>query len=249
MNRTRIAKQAKSASANRTGKTGSFDGFPPATLTFLKQLKTNNNREWFNEHKQQYESVILQPGLQFVELLRPGLGKVSPYFLAVAKRTGGSMMRIYRDIRFSKNKTPYKTNISFHFRHEMGKDVHAPGYYFHIEPGRVFLGAGIWQPDSPALRKIRDHIVEEDSQWRRIVKSRKLIHDFEFAGDRLKRPPRDFDPDHPFIEDLKRKDFMVVANLDESAISTRQLVDSVVQIMKRANPLMRFLCESLKIPF
>ena len=121
-----------------------FTSFEPKLVKFLGQLSRNNNRDWFKENKTRYEAEVLFPALAFVEAFQPYLKKISPYFLAVPKRVGGSVMRIYRDTRFGKDKTPYKTNVGIHFRHEMGKDVHCPGFYLHIEPKECFLGAGIW---------------------------------------------------------------------------------------------------------
>ncbi len=132
-----------------------FEGFTPETIRFFTQLSKNNNRDWFAKNKSRYEDVVLNPALELVTDMEAPLKKVSPHFLAIPKRSGGSLMRIYRDTRFSKDKTPYKTNLGIHFRHEIGKDVHAPGFYFHIDREQIFIGAGIWHPDSSTLKKIR----------------------------------------------------------------------------------------------
>lgn len=158
-------------------------------------------------------------------------------------------MRIYRDIRFSKNKLPYKTNIGIHFRHEMGRDVHSPGYYLHIEPTECFFGAGIWHPDNKTLGKIRTQIVEQSQRWKRIANNKKLNQDFEFAGESLKRPPRDFESDHPLIVDLKRKDFIVIHQLTKKQAQSPKFVQTIGAKMKQTRPLMLFICDSLRIPF
>jgi uncharacterized protein (TIGR02453 family) len=107
-----------------------FEGFPKIAIPFLKKIKKNNNREWFNKNKQLYEDSIRSPSLQFIEAMREPLRmELSPHFVAVVKKIGGSLMRVYRDTRFAKDKTPYKTNVGIQFRHELGKDVHAPGLY------------------------------------------------------------------------------------------------------------------------
>ncbi len=226
----------------------SFEGFSNATIKFLKELKNNNNRDWFNENKHRYESDLLGDSLSFIEAMQPILKKVSPYFQAIPKRTGGSLMRIYRDTRFAKNKTPYKTNIGIHFRHEMGRDVHAPGFYLHIEPTESFFGAGIWRPESKALAKIRNQLVEQPQRWKRIANGKKMAQHFEFSGEKLKRPPRDFDKDHPLIEDLKRKDFFVLAEINTKEIKTRKLLPMIESRMRETKLLMTFLCDSLRIP-
>ena len=115
-----------------------FEGFQPTLLAFLRDLKANNNRDWFNAHKPDYEQLVREPALGFISAMGPPLAKFAPMFVAVPRKSGGSLMRVYRDTRFSRDKTPYKTNVGIQFRHEYGKDVHAPGYYFHIDPDQVF---------------------------------------------------------------------------------------------------------------
>ena len=226
----------------------SFEGFSPKTISFLKKLKKNNNRDWFNEHKDDYEEHVREPGLALIRDMEKPLQKVSPFFTAVAKKSGGSMMRIYRDIRFSKNKTPYKTNLGMHFRHESGKDAHAPGFYFHIDPEEIFLGAGIWRPANDRLNQIRVLIDDDPARWKRIVRKKAFRESFTRGGTSLKRHPRGYDPEHPLIEDLKRKDHMGLVPLKESDIMDRDLIKKLVAQMKTAMPFVRFLCDSLHLP-
>ena len=151
-------------------------------------------------------------------------------------------MRVYRDTRFAKDKTPYKTNVGIHFRHELAKDVHAPGFYVHIEPGNCFIGAGIWHPESKVLNKIREFVADNPHAWKKATTSRAFKRDFVFMGDALKRPPRGFSPDHVLIEDLKRKDFIAGMNFDDAEIVTGGFIKYVVGAFKRADPLMSYLC-------
>ena len=224
--------------------------FQPALVKFLRELKKNNNRDWFNHNKSRYEQELLEPALEFISALQtPFQQKVSRHFKVVPKRTGGSLMRIYRDTRFSKDKTPYKTNLGIHIRHELGKNVHAPGFYFHIDPKEVFLGAGVWHPDNLALRKIREAIVDEPAKWKRIIKAKKLTDQLQRTGDSLKRPPRDFDPDHPLIDDLKLKDHVVIANLETKQLYEKGIVDRTISIFSASKPYVRFLCDALRQPF
>ena len=177
-----------------------FNGFPADTIRFLKSLKRNNNRDWFNKHKGRYESAFLEPSLQFIDAVGQELGSLSKRFLAVPKKSGGSLMRIYRDTRFAKDKAPYKTNIGIHFRHEVGKDVHAPGFYVHVEPGSVFLGVGIWHPEPKVAKQIRSAIVDDPAAWKKSARSKAFTSNFKLDGDSLKRPPRDFRPRrHPAL--------------------------------------------------
>lgn len=223
--------------------------FSTDTIKFLKQLKKNNNRDWFNQNKDRYETYVREPSLEFIESMAEPLKKVSEHFLAVPKKMGGSLMRVYRDIRFSKDKTPYKTNIGIHFRHEFGKNVHAPGYYLHIAPNETFLGLGIWHPDAEALKKIRSYIQEEPTRWKRAINSKAFKETFELAGESLKKAPFGIEKDHPMIHDLKRKDFIGVTSLDDEAILSSDLLKTVIEHFKKGNNLMRFLCDALRVPF
>ncbi len=136
---------------------------------FLQQLSENNNRAWFNERKSQYEEFVRLPSLDFISTMEPEIKRLSSNFTAVAKKTGGSLMRVYRDARFSNDKTPYKTNIGIQFRHLAGKDVHAPGFYLHISPNDCFVGAGIWRPDGKSLNQIREMISDSPNAWKSIT--------------------------------------------------------------------------------
>lgn len=225
-----------------------FTGFPAETLKFLARLKRNNNRDWFNKHKADYESYFVEPSLAFIEAMAVPLKKISECFVAVPRKTGGSLMRIYRDTRFSKEKIPYKTNIGIHFRHTQGKDVHAPGYYVHIEPDDVFLGVGIWRPESKALAEIRRLIDEEPAVWKRASAGKAFRDRYELAGDSLKRPPRGYDKDHPQITDLKRKDFIAVHILPAKDITSKAFVKQVADSFKKATPFMKFLCQAIDVP-
>lgn len=225
-----------------------FEGFTPETIKFFRQLSKNNNREWFAKNKARYEDVVLNPALELVTEMQEPLKKVSPHFVAVAKKSGGSLMRIYRDTRFSKDKTPYKTNLGIHFRHEAGKNVHAPGFYFHIDKKEIFVGAGIWHPDNSTLKKIRMRIVDDPAGWKRARNGKKFRSMFELRGDALKRPPRGFDAEHPLIEDLKRKDHIGLTALSESELFDRKLINILVARFKTAIPYVRFLCDALPLP-
>ncbi len=227
----------------------SFAGFPIETSRFLVELTKNNKREWFKENKHRYECHVLAPALDFINAMEPRLEKISPYLTAIGKRTGGSLMRVYRDTRFSKNKTPYKTNIGIQFRHELGKNAHAPGFYLHIQPENCFLGTGIWHPDSDSLAAIRTSITENSSVWKRARDGKRFAEQFRFGGDRLKRPPRGYAADHPYIEDLKRKDFIAVSEFSIGRIRSKNFIDEVAMRYATAKPLMKFLCSALSIRF
>lgn len=229
--------------------TQSFTGFPLGLLHFLEELTKNNNKKWFDANRDRYESEVRKPALEFIAAMQGPLKKLSPHFVAVPKKVGGSLMRVHRDIRFSKDKTPYKTNVGIQFRHEAGKDVHAPGFYFHIDTEQVFLGAGIWHPDATALRAIRHWIDEYPADWKRATRGKAFASKFHLAGDTLQRPPRGYGIDHALIEDLKRKDFIAVAELDHDILFDKAIVKKVSEQLKPTRPLMRFLCEAVEVDF
>ncbi|OHB79616.1 MAG: TIGR02453 family protein, partial [Planctomycetes bacterium RBG_16_64_12] len=166
-----------------------FRRFEPTIFQFLEELADNNNRPWFHQNKWRYDCEVLEPCLAFIRAFEPRLKKVSRFFVASDRRVGGSLMRVYRDTRFSKDKTPYKTNVGIQFRHEFGRDVHAPGFYVHIAPEECFLAVGVWRPDRESLSQIRQAIVNESDRWRRARNDRRFCEHFELVGDSLKRPP------------------------------------------------------------
>jgi uncharacterized protein (TIGR02453 family) len=147
----------------------------------------------------------VRPALDFIEAFAPRLEKISPHFRADPRPSGGSLFRIYRDTRFSKDKSPYKTNLGIHFRHDRAKDAHAPGYYLHIGPGEVFAGGGVGHPDTDAAKRIREAIVADPERWKRATRRGAFAKRLELGGDSLKRVPPWADADHPLAEDLKRK--------------------------------------------
>lgn len=226
-----------------------FNGFPPQCLPFLKQLRANNERAWFNEHKAGYEAYVREPALAFIEAMADELKTISSHFRAIAKKSGGSLMRVYRDTRFSKDKTPYKTNIGIQFRHERGRDVHAPGFYLHIEPGDCFIGAGIWHPDSKSLAKIREFMVDNPNAWQQALAHKPFKRNFELVGDRLQRPPRGYAADHPLIDELKRKDFIALRPLADKSINDKQLIKRVSEGFKQTDLLMHYLCDALELDY
>lgn len=223
--------------------------FGSGLFRFLKDLKANNDREWFQKNKARYEDELKEPALEFISLFGPRLRKISPHFRAIPKATGGSLFRIYRDTRFSKDKTPYKTHLGIHFRHKQAKSVHTPGFYLHIEPGEAFVGLGIWHPESPALRSIREAIVDDPAAWKRAKNAKRFREVFELSGDSLTRPPRGFDPEHPLIEDIKRKDFIGVTRLTQKQALAPDFLDTFSETCRAGAPLVRWLCGALDVPF
>jgi uncharacterized protein (TIGR02453 family) len=223
--------------------------FGPELFEFLVDLRANNNRDWFAANKHRYEEHLLEPALAFVDAFAPRLEAISPHFRADARPSGGSLFRIYRDTRFSKDKTPYKTNVGIHFRHERAKDAPAPGYYLHIGPGEVFAGGGIWHPSTDAATRIREAIVADPERWKSATRRGTFAKRLELGGDSLKRVPSWADPAHPFADDLKRKDYFGWARLSEEELLAPGFVDEYATICRAAAPLMQFLCNALDVPY
>jgi uncharacterized protein (TIGR02453 family) len=152
-------------------------------------------------------------------------------------------------VRFSKNKDPYKTAVGIQFRHKKGKDAHAPGFYLHLAPGEVFAAAGLWHPDSPSLKGIRDALVANPTRWKRILGGKAFKDGFELHGESLKRPPRGYDPEHPLVEDLKRKDFIVSKKLTQKAATQADFPKVLAAHYRQTAPLVKFLCEAVGVEF
>ncbi len=223
--------------------------FTKQTFAFLSSLAENNTREWFAEHKQDYEDLVRTPALDFIRDMGNELPVISPHFRALPKKVGGSLMRVQRDTRFGRDKTPYKTNIGIQFRHEVGKDIHAPGYYVHIEPGECFVAVGLWRPDADALFKIREDITKNGKAWMKVRDDIHFNEHFELVGDALANAPRGFAKDHPLVEDMKRKDFIGLARLSKANVTSGNFRNLVAERFKQAEPIMRFLCGALELRF
>jgi len=223
--------------------------FRPSLFRFLRDLAKENDRDWFQANKQRYDEEVKLPALQFIAAFAKPLEKLSPNLVADPRPSGGSLFRIHRDVRFSKDKSPYKTHTGIHFRHEAAKDAYAPGLYLHLEPGNVFVGAGIWHPDGPTTAAIRDAIVEDPAAWKKAAHGKAFRACWDLDGETLKRPPRGYDADHPFIEDLKRKSFIAVANLTEKDTCAPDFATRLARDWKKAVPLVRFVTNALSLPF
>jgi uncharacterized protein (TIGR02453 family) len=223
--------------------------FTPELFRFLAELAAHNERAWFEANKGRYRTAIQEPLLRFIVAFAPALKEISPHFVADPRPQGGSMFRIHRDVRFAADKSPYKTHAAAQFRHRAGKDVHAPGFYLHLEPGGCFVGVGIWHPDGPALAAIRGALVADPAGWTSAVGDRAFARVFTLGGDALKRPPQGFDPAHPLIDDLKRKDFVAMAPLSEEQAMAPELQQRFTSHCRAAAPFMRYLATAIGQPF
>ncbi|ADE12376.1 DUF2461 domain-containing protein [Sideroxydans lithotrophicus] len=223
--------------------------FTKATFKFLDELAANNDRAWFEANKPRYEALVREPALDFIEAMEPVLKTFAPNFRAEPRKMGGSLMRVFRDTRFSRDKTPYKTNIGIQFRHALGKDVHAPGFYVHVAADECFFAVGCWHPEADALGRIRDLIAQKPEKWFAARDDKKFVAQWELWGDSLTRPPRGYASDHPAIADLKRKDFVALAPLSVAEITGSGLVKLAGKRFAETAPFMAFLCAALEVPY
>tara|TARA_R110002096_G_scaffold416576_3_gene619583 strand:+ start:24132 stop:24827 length:696 start_codon:yes stop_codon:yes gene_type:complete len=228
-----------------------FNGFKEEFWTFFDELKENNNREWFTENKDRYKSDIVTPCMDFIVDMGERIKDISPHYTAIPKANGGSMFRIYRDARFSKDKRPYKENAGIQFRHKLGKNAHAPGFYINLKKDGIFYGGGIWLPESETLGEIRDRICYYPKKWQAVIENEDIIKNFGgISGDALKRPPRGYEADHKYIEDIKRKSFFAMKNeADYKITHSAKFIDEVVKTFDTASPLLAFICDAKGIEF
>jgi uncharacterized protein (TIGR02453 family) len=221
----------------------------PELFAFFRELKRNNTKQWFQSNKERYEQQVRLPLQRFIMDFEQPLRRISPHFRADPRPLGGSLFRIHRDVRFSPDKSPYKTHGGIQFRHEQGTDVHAPGFYLHLEPDNVFAAAGSWHPDSTALGRIREAIDSDPAAWLRAKTDPGFCQLYEIGGESLKRAPRDYDPGHPQIEDLKRKDFIAHVSLSEHDALAPDFLQRYARLCAAAAPFMEFLTEALDLPW
>ncbi|MCP4131415.1 MAG: DUF2461 domain-containing protein [bacterium] len=228
-----------------------FNGFPKEALRFLEQLKKNNSREWFLKHKEEYENVILNPSRLFVTEMGIRLQKISPHIIYEA-RVNRSLFRLNRDTRFSKDKTPYKTNIGIFFWEGSGKRMECPGFYFHLEPSSMMLGAGLYQFPKELLPVYRDAVVDP-VLGKELPKAIKKIGEADFGKavcgmpvDSYKKVPRGYDPEHPNAELLKFKGLHAgVESSIPKEFHTSAFLDYCFDRFKKLAPIHHWLVKML----
>jgi uncharacterized protein (TIGR02453 family) len=223
--------------------------FQPEFFRFLRSLKRNNNRPWFHANKEKYERIVRNPLLDFIGQLGPALRKVSPYLVVDNSPMGGSMFRIYRDTRFAKDKTPYKTHVAARFPISRQREMHTPGFYIHLAPGEVYSGGGVWRPDAPVLAQIRDYLVNHSREWKEVLKDRDFKKFCVVEGEKLKRPPKGYPADHELIETLKYKDFVFNTSFTEKQASSPGFMERFVEACAAGAPYLKFLANALKLPW
>jgi uncharacterized protein (TIGR02453 family) len=223
--------------------------FTKDTLRFLRDLARHNERAWFHANKVRYEAAVRDPMLRLIGDLAEPLARISPHYRADPRPVGGSLFRIQRDTRFANDKTPYKTHAGARFFHARGRQVEAPLFYLQVAPGDSFVAAGLWRPGPEAQRRVRAFLLDNPAAWRAAVHGPAFRRRFEMGGETLTRAPRGFDPAHPLIEDLKRKDYVVWRRLDDADVLGPRLRATVAADFARMAPLVDYLCAALDLEF
>ena len=216
--------------------------FPQAGLNFLKSLKRNNNREWFQKHKAVYEESVKLPMIQLIEALAEEFAEFAPEIVASPR----SLFRIYRDTRFSKDKRPFKTHVAASFS-VRGLDRHeGAGFYFHIAPTELWIGGGIYRPASDELRNVRDHIATNHERLGKIVEARQFRKLFgTLQGEQSSRMPRGYPAGHPAEHYLRYKDLLAARELKPADATKPNFLGTLVESFKGMHPLIRFLNEPI----
>ena len=211
----------------------------PSTFKFLKDLKKNNNKPWFDAHKKEYEAAK-EDFENLVTGILAGLGKTEPAFKELKAKD--CIFRIYRDVRFSKDKTPYKSHFGASFS-KGGKKHLAGGYYLHAEPGSIFIGGGMWMPEADALKKIRQEIDYNLKDFRKIVNAAAFKKTFGALSEeeKLKTTPKGYTDDNPAIEYLKLKSFVATSKMDDKELSDKNAAANCVKVFNTMKPLIDFL--------
>ena len=245
-----VATAAKRAVKRATADTDGFPGFRPAAITFLRGLKKNNRKEWFEEHRDDYEREIKSPLLTLIEEVDVLLAGFAPEIIGSPKR---SMFRIYRDVRFSKDKSPYKTHAASWFYHRDGgssvgsEAAHGgAGFYFHLAPEGSFMGGGIWMPPRPVLNRIRQNIADDHEGFEDIILSKDFKRRFgELERENmLTRPPRGFAPDHPAGDWLRYQSFTAGRAVTPEEYLSPKLPQILAKHYQAMTPLIRWLNEA-----
>ena len=217
--------------------------FSNDSLRFLRALKRNNRREWFAAHRDDYETYVRQPMTAVVAQLADDLRAFAPEIVADPKT---SMYRIYRDIRFSENKAPYKTHVAASFPTRGLQKHEGAGLYFHFAPDELWIGGGMYAPPTAQLHEVREHIATNLRRLRTLVESPTFRRELgSLEGERLLRVPRGFPKDHPAAEYLKLRQYLAGRELPAAFAASPKFYGTLLSTFKRLAPLMRFLNEPL----
>ena len=224
--------------------------FSAASFKFLRGLARHNERAWFLAHKAGYEATVREPFQRLLGDLQAPLARISPHYRADTRSQGGSLFRQHRDTRFSNDKTPYKPWAGARLFHERRREVAAPSFYIHLQPGGCFVGGGIWHPSTPALRRIRQFIVDNPGGWQAAAHAPAFRRRYDLeSGEMLVRNPPGFPADFRFIDDLRHKNFVAVRAIDDATMAGPRLRATLEKDLQALAPLVDYLCAALDLEF
>lgn len=224
--------------------------FTPASFQFLRELAANNDRAWFEPRKAEFQRLCRDPALALIEALVAPLKTLSPHFMASARPVGGSLFRIHRDTRFSKDKTPYKAWLGIRLKHVAEQErFEAPLFYVHLGPDECFAGGGLWHPSPPTLARVRNFIVANPNALAQVLDDPAFRRDFRRGGESAVRPPRGFDPEHPLIDEIKRKDFVAMRTFSPAEACSEALVEVILARLRGCAALVDYLCAALDLAY
>ncbi|MDQ3511857.1 MAG: DUF2461 domain-containing protein [Pseudomonadota bacterium] len=224
--------------------------FTDASFRFLRTLERNNSREWFHAHKADYETHLREPFQRLLTDLQPALAEVSMHYRSEPKTVGGSLFRIHRDTRFANDKAPYKSWQGARLFHERGRQIEAPSFYLHLQPGQCFIGAGLWHPQSDTLRRMRQFILDNPAAWKAAAHQPAFRRRFDLDdSEMLVRIPRGFPQDFEFAPDLRRKNYVAVRAMDDELFTGPKLLQSIRHDLLAVAPFVDYLCAALDLEF
>ncbi|WP_147652330.1 DUF2461 domain-containing protein [Vulcaniibacterium gelatinicum] len=224
--------------------------FTDAGFRFLRALARHNERAWFHAHKHEYEAHVRAPFQRLLTDLQPALAQVSAHYRADPKPLGGSLFRIQRDTRFANDKSPYKTWQGARLFHARGREVEAPSFYIHFEPGQCFVGAGLWHPQPDTLRRVRQCIVDNPASWRTATHAPAFRRRYTLDdSENLVRAPRGYPADFEFLDDLKRRNYVAWRELSDATVLGPRLRQTLEADLAALAPFMDYLCAALDLEF
>lgn len=224
--------------------------FDERAFRFLRSLARHNERAWFQAHKADYDAHVRGPFLRLIGDLQPALAGVSAHYRADPKPMGGSLFRIQRDTRFANDKSPYKPWQGARLFHARRRELPAPSFYVHLEPGECFVGAGLWHPEPPTQRAVRQFIFDNPGSWKAAAHAPAFRRRYDLEStEMLVRPPRGFPADFEFVEDLRRRNFVAVRALDDATMTGPRLRQALERDLQALAPFVDYLCAALDLEF
>ncbi|MEO5963110.1 MAG: DUF2461 domain-containing protein [Thermomonas sp.] len=224
--------------------------FSDKTFKFLRALARHNERDWFHAHKPDYEAQLRHPYQRLLIDLQPALAGISLHFRADPKTVGGSLYRIHRDTRYAHDKAPYKTWQGAKLYHERSRQVEAPSFRINVQPGRCFIGAGLWHPETAIQRKVRQFIFDNPSGWQRAAHAPGFRARYTLeSNDMLVRVPAGFPKDFAHADDLRHRNFAVTRAIDDAEVTGDNLLHILEQDLTALAPFMDYLCAALDLEF